>query len=266
MSKKFFEFNIAAPKYKNQVVSLNNINKWLRWSKSKISNDYKNMLNDFYIPEPTEQLRSSWIRFDLYRHNGKVLDSDNLGIIVKWTIDAIKQKGWLEDDNQVTYSIFPSIMDRNLVETEIKVSMFDKFLLTTENSSKIFEFNVAAPKYQKQVVSLNNVNKWLRWHKSKISNDYKNMISDWHIPEPTSEFKDILIEFKLYRHNGRVLDADNIGFIVKWTIDAIKEKGWLEDDNQVIFTVYPSIMDRELNETEIKVTAFQFDSYKVIDD
>lgn len=120
-------------------------------------------------------------------------------------------------------------------------------------SKVLFEFQVAGPKYKNQVVSLNNVGKWIRYQSSPIKNTYKDMIKAWHIPTADVKYKELFIEFRLFRHNKRTLDSDNLGFIIKWTIDAIKELEWIEDDDQITYIVYPAVLDRELKDTEIKV-------------
>jgi len=129
---------------------------------------------------------------------------------------------------------------------------------------QLFEFKVPCPKYQQTVISLNNVSKWHRFHQSKIKNTYKDNLKDWYIPTPEKEYKSMYIEFHLMRHNKRVLDSDNLGFIIKWTLDAIKETrneekdiNWLEDDDQITYLVKPAILDKELLETEIIVKVFE---------
>lgn len=127
----------------------------------------------------------------------------------------------------------------------------------------IFEFTTPLPKWKNQVVSLNNANKWLRYDQSKIKNEYKDMLKDWHIPTPDKQRKSMFIEFHLTRHNKRVLDSDALGYTIKWTIDAIKdtenEEGmkWLFDDDQITYLVHPAKLDRELLETEITVRVFE---------
>jgi len=138
----------------------------------------------------------------------------------------------------------------------------------------LFEFTTPAPKHQQQVVTLNNVGKWYRFQGSKIKNEYKEMLKEWHIPKPKATFDYLLIEFHISRHVKRTLDSDNIGFIVKWTIDAIKEinwewdytgskpkiiakhPGWMVDDDNVEYNVKPSILDKTLLETEFTVKVF----------
>lgn len=128
-----FEFTTQCPKWKNQVISLNNVGKWLRFQGSKIKNEYKEMLKEWHIPTPDFEHSSLYIEFHLTRHNGRVLDSDGLGFIIKYTIDAIKETAnddglrWMTDDDQITYLVKPAVLDRDLLETEITVKVFDKY-------------------------------------------------------------------------------------------------------------------------------------------
>ena len=128
-----FDFTAPAPKYKNQVISLNNVSKWLRFHGSKIKNEYKDTLKEWYIPSPTKEHEALYIEFHLHRHNKRVLDSDALGFIIKYTIDAIKDTEndegikWLKDDDQITYLVVPATLNRELLETEIQVKVFDKY-------------------------------------------------------------------------------------------------------------------------------------------
>jgi hypothetical protein len=122
-----------------------------------------------------------------------------------------------------------------------------------EHIPEIFRFTTAGAKFKDTIVSLNNISKWHRFKASEIKNFYKESISVWQIPDVTKEYKKLFIEFHLLRHNKRVLDSDNLGFIIKWTIDAIKEKGWVEDDDQITYIVFPAILDRKLNDTSIEI-------------
>jgi len=129
-------------------------------------------------------------------------------------------------------------------------------MIKEEKLDELFYFNTACPKYKEQVISLNNVAKWHRFHSSKIKNEYKNNLKDFYIPEAINKYKSLEIHFQLYRHNKRTLDSDNLGFIIKWTIDAIKELNWVEDDDEITYKVNPAILNRDLLETEIEVKVF----------
>jgi len=127
-----------------------------------------------------------------------------------------------------------------------------------EFKNNLFTTSVPCPKYKSDiVVSLNNVGKWHRYLKSKIMNHYKDTLKQWHIPDTTISLDKAYITFELIRHNKRVLDTDNLGFIIKWTIDSIKEVGWLKDDDQITYTAIPAVLDREKSETEVIITLYK---------
>lgn len=125
---KLVEFNIPLPKgkgkFKNQVASLNSVARWHWKSVADIKSDYKHLIKDWYINTSEEPLSSMSIVFEINRHNNRILDSDNLGFIIKWTIDAIKESGWLVDDDQITYLVLPSKLNIDLIETSIKVTCY----------------------------------------------------------------------------------------------------------------------------------------------
>lgn len=77
-------FNIPLPKgkgkNKNKVASLNEVPKWHWNAVSKVKSEYKGIIKDWYLEEYSgEPLERMSILFELYRHNGRILDSDNLG-------------------------------------------------------------------------------------------------------------------------------------------------------------------------------------------
>lgn len=130
LENKLISFNIPLPKgrgkNKNKIASLNEIPKWHWSSVAKVKQEYKSIISDWYIGSyDGEPLSSMTIVFKIKRHNKKILDSDNIGFIIKWTIDAIKESGWLTDDDQITYLVEPSVLDRDLIESLIEVSCYN---------------------------------------------------------------------------------------------------------------------------------------------
>lgn len=113
-------------------------------------------------------------------------------------------------------------------------------------------------KNKNKIASLNELPKWHWSSVDKVKREYKSVISDWYIGSYEGEpLKSMTIVFKLQRHNNRILDSDNIGFIIKWTIDAIKESGWLIDDDQITYLVEPSELKTDLIESMIEVICYQ---------
>lgn len=139
--KPLFSFKFPWAKYKNSLITLNNISKWKRFHEPKIKNDLKNMLKEWHIKEPNKSdlKEGLFIVFQVLRHNKRILDADNAGIIIKWSIDAIKEInweldengnwlkhiGWIEDDDNIIYTVLPAKYKEGLAETELKVHVFD---------------------------------------------------------------------------------------------------------------------------------------------
>ncbi len=126
--EELFSFIIAAPKigvgkYKNQLPTINNAPIWYRYGKTRIKNDYKEKLTEWFLPKSELMLDSFIIEFSLFRPNGKKLDADALFYIYKWTIDSIVEQGYAKDDNKVKIIINPAILEKKNVETTIKVKV-----------------------------------------------------------------------------------------------------------------------------------------------
>jgi hypothetical protein len=126
---KILDFNVALPKgsgkNKNKIASLNEVLKWHWKSTTECKNGYKDLLKNWYLSKSTEdKYEKMSIVFELHRHNNRMLDSDNIGLIIKWTIDAIKELDYLIDDDQITYMVIPSKLNRDVVETQINVKCY----------------------------------------------------------------------------------------------------------------------------------------------
>lgn len=122
-------FSLPLPKgrgkNKNKIATLNEVPKWHWSSVSKVKNDYKDLIKDWYLEDwNKEPLGSMTVVFSIERHNKRILDSDNIGFIIKWVLDAIKETGTLVDDDQITYTVNPSIVVEGLVESQIKVECY----------------------------------------------------------------------------------------------------------------------------------------------
>ena len=124
--------------------------------------------------------------------------------------------------------------------------------------SPLFEIVIPVAKYKSkgkmQVISLNNISKWGRFGKTKIKNEYKDLLKEFFIPTNQKEpYKKLNITFHILRENRRKFDADNIVFNIKWFIDSLTETKWLIDDDKVTFTVVPAEYVENLTEMQLKV-------------
>ena len=128
MSKILFSIVVPLPYWesrgKKQIATLNTTSKWFRYGQKKIKDEYKTILRDFYIPEPPEiPYKSLNITYEILRHNKRKLDGDNLTWAYKWLVDVLTDMKWMVDDDQVYYSVVPSIYTEGLVETQLRVTV-----------------------------------------------------------------------------------------------------------------------------------------------
>ena len=109
-------------KGKRQLVSLNNTTKWKRYGEKKIKGQYKDLLKDFYIPNPPSvPFNTLDITYEILRHNKRKMDGDNLTWAYKWLLDTLVECKWLSDDDQIYYHVVPSVYTEGLAETQLRV-------------------------------------------------------------------------------------------------------------------------------------------------
>lgn len=111
-------------KYTYVLATLNNVGTWIRWSKTKIKNEYKAELKEYYLPEPEAMYDELTIDYRLIRHTNMRLDKDNIVFALKWIADTLEELGYIKDDKVVNFRSFDTIYDKSLPETmfQIRVS------------------------------------------------------------------------------------------------------------------------------------------------
>lgn len=129
-------FEVPLPKgigkNKNKIASMNEVTKWHWSSTTKVKDKYKLMVKEWFLSEPkaNEVYNYSYVKYELLRHNKRVIDADNLGFIIKWTNDCIKELGWILDDDKLSYSVDRAKLNPDLNETSVKVTV----LLSNDDS------------------------------------------------------------------------------------------------------------------------------------
>ena len=122
---KFESRSKKTGKVTEQLCTVNNQSRWKRYSEAKIKAEYKQILRDFYIPEPEGiALDSMIVEFSILRHNKKKLDVDGLIYNHKWFLDLLQDMNWLVDDDQVHLVLVPFIVDKTLTETQFRVKAY----------------------------------------------------------------------------------------------------------------------------------------------
>lgn len=111
-------------KGKKQLISLNNTTRWYRYSHTKIKNGYKDLLKEFFIPDPKRQYSSLIIEYQVLRHNKRRVDAMNIiAFSDKWFLDSLVETGWLSDDDYCFHIIKPAVYTKDLVETQLRVTV-----------------------------------------------------------------------------------------------------------------------------------------------
>ena len=108
-------------RYTTILVTLNNVSRWIRWSKADIKNSYKKSLKEMYIPEPEMIYDVLTIDYRLIRHNNTRLDKDNIVFALKWLADSLEEMGYIKDDKIVDFKSFATIVDKNNSETMFEI-------------------------------------------------------------------------------------------------------------------------------------------------
>jgi len=76
------------------------------------------------VPKSELKAKSGHIHFTLLRPNARRLDADSITLTGKWIADFIVEQGWLHDDDKLHFHYHPVIIERERVETEIRVELF----------------------------------------------------------------------------------------------------------------------------------------------
>jgi len=109
-------------KGRKQIVSLNNIARWKRFGEADIKNGYKELLQDFFIPDAINMYQSLKLEYKVLRHNFRKADAMNVVPIAdKWFLDKLVDMGWLNDDDNCSHNISPAEFTESLIETQLSV-------------------------------------------------------------------------------------------------------------------------------------------------
>lgn len=108
-------------------------------------------------------------------------------------------------------------------------------------------------RYTEILCTLNNAGSWIRWGKAEIKNNYKFSLKEMYIPEPTSVYEALTIDYRLLRHSKARLDKDNIVFALKWLADSLEEMGYVNDDKIINFRSFDTEYTPENPETMFEI-------------
>lgn len=113
------------PRYSEVLCTLNNVASWIRYSKTKIKNDYKDDLKEYFLPEPEKIYDSLTIEYRIVRDSEKTLDKDNIVFALKWLADSLQEIGYIKDDKVVNFKSYDTTVNKALPETMYEVRVMD---------------------------------------------------------------------------------------------------------------------------------------------
>ncbi len=128
MEEHKIDFIFTPPVFgkKNELCSLNNLSRWYRFAKTKIKQDFKTQLGEWFLPQWEDQnpFTQAEIEYTILRKDGKKLDSDNLTIVYKWLQDFLVEQNYMIDDDSIKVILNPTCLYvEGSVETSVRVSI-----------------------------------------------------------------------------------------------------------------------------------------------
>jgi len=111
--------------YKEVLVTLNNTSQWIRYSQTKIKNEYKQILREFYFPEPEKEYEKLTIDYRIIRNSRRTLDKDNVVWALKWIADTLEEIGYIKNDQNVNFRSFDTILDKSSSETLLEIRVLE---------------------------------------------------------------------------------------------------------------------------------------------
>jgi len=116
---------IGKGKWKNEYALLNNVAKWYRYGKTRIKNEFKEQIKDWFLEKNQgEVFTEGEISFQILRNTKRRIDADAMSLAGKWVLDTFVERGYLIDDNKVkVIHEIPILGVTEQNETLIKVTM-----------------------------------------------------------------------------------------------------------------------------------------------
>lgn len=110
----------------DEVASTNNLSKWWKQSKTRIKENFKTIIKEWYLPEWDGNIyRRAEVHYTILRTNYRGMDSDALGpSTYKWALDCLTEQGYITDDDQCKVVLNPTLLGQSgNVETMIRMQI-----------------------------------------------------------------------------------------------------------------------------------------------
>lgn len=124
--EKVKEINIPIPMHKNRIMTINN---WatVHWSaKSKIKNEFKSLLRDWFLDEDEELNKSCVFVWEPTYKDNRKRDSINLASVSKIIEDTIVEIGCMPDDDETEHFFKTRKVDKNIVQHTLNLKIYTK--------------------------------------------------------------------------------------------------------------------------------------------
>ena len=122
---RFPILRIGRGTFKDQAVLMNNVNRWKRGYQTILKKEFKDSLRDWVIPVSDLGFDTGRVEFKLFRNNGIRQDADSIAYQAKWLQDLLVEQGWFSDDRGLTTVFEPVTIEKDRVEHEIRVRVYD---------------------------------------------------------------------------------------------------------------------------------------------
>jgi hypothetical protein len=131
---KILDFNIPIPKigvgkHKNQAPLSNNVLVWKRYYETKIKKKFKDSISEWIVPQCSEPHKIGSVVITIIKNNKRSQDADSIMFISKWVVDKLVDLGYFEDDDRIVFVYKPFVHDKEKVEHEINVKVYDSHII-----------------------------------------------------------------------------------------------------------------------------------------
>jgi hypothetical protein len=107
------ELLIPYPKKSNQLLSINNWNRWHWATRNKIKKEFKDLVKNWFLDEQIEPMRAVEIKAQLLRKGNRKFDAINLAIAIKIFEDCLTELNYIKDDDKNKIIIEPTMLGSN---------------------------------------------------------------------------------------------------------------------------------------------------------
>ena len=114
---------VGSGKKKNQLLTLNNLTSINHFVLSKMKNEFKYMMKDWFLPDGEKVYDYLIIETKIIRHNKRKLDAVNTAYVIKMIEDCMADLGWIVDDCNDEIHLLPTSYRTDINETMLQIKI-----------------------------------------------------------------------------------------------------------------------------------------------